>query len=185
MPDLPLKTETILWLFPIFFMIHDFEEIIMMKPWFKKNRVWLQSRFPKIAEWLFPYVDRLSSSAYTFAVAEEFMVLSVFTLLAVENSWYAFWAGLLIAFLIHLGIHIIQRLILGKYLPTVLAGLPGLFYGFLALYWLNQAGYLRWNAVLGWTLAGIILVAANLFFALWLAARFQTWLEKRDFLTSL
>jgi hypothetical protein len=32
-----MKIETLMWLLPIIFMFHDFEEIIMMKIWLKKN----------------------------------------------------------------------------------------------------------------------------------------------------
>ena len=32
-----MRMESIMWLFPIFFMIHDFEEIIFAKSWLEKN----------------------------------------------------------------------------------------------------------------------------------------------------
>jgi len=32
------KYNTIIWLLPIVFMIHDFEEIIFFKPWIIKNK---------------------------------------------------------------------------------------------------------------------------------------------------
>ncbi|HOJ78679.1 MAG TPA: HXXEE domain-containing protein [Bacillota bacterium] len=42
---------TLLWLFPIIFMIHDFEEIIMLKPWLKRYGCLLKGkgRFSRIA----------------------------------------------------------------------------------------------------------------------------------------
>ena len=40
----------ILLLFPIIFMIHEFEEIIMIEKWMNKNRSDFDRRFPRIAQ---------------------------------------------------------------------------------------------------------------------------------------
>jgi len=37
----------IVWLFLIVFMLHEFEEIIFLKPWVGKNSAYLSKRFPK------------------------------------------------------------------------------------------------------------------------------------------
>ena len=43
---LPVKIETLMWLLPIVFMLHDFEEIIMFKPWMNANCAALEKRLP-------------------------------------------------------------------------------------------------------------------------------------------
>jgi hypothetical protein len=43
---LPVKLETLMWLLPIVFMFHDFEEIIMFKPWMNANYAALEKRLP-------------------------------------------------------------------------------------------------------------------------------------------
>lgn len=37
----------IIFLFPIFFMIHEFEEIIMIQKWINHNQIKLTQRFPR------------------------------------------------------------------------------------------------------------------------------------------
>ena len=32
-----LDVQTLIWLFPIMFILHDFEEIIMVERWMKRN----------------------------------------------------------------------------------------------------------------------------------------------------
>ncbi len=32
-----LDTQTLIWLFPIAFIFHDFEELILGEPWLRKN----------------------------------------------------------------------------------------------------------------------------------------------------
>jgi len=46
--------STIIWLLPIVFMIHDFEEIIFFKSWMNKNKDYLIEKFPKISKHFLP-----------------------------------------------------------------------------------------------------------------------------------
>jgi len=36
--------------FPIVFIIHDFEEIIFIQSWISKNRYYLYEKFPKLSK---------------------------------------------------------------------------------------------------------------------------------------
>lgn len=47
----------ILLLFPIIFMIHEFEEIIMIEKWMNKNRSDFDRRFPRIAQRMNKFID--------------------------------------------------------------------------------------------------------------------------------
>ena len=40
------ELELIISLFPLVFMIHEFEEIICLKRWVSKNGLWLTSKYP-------------------------------------------------------------------------------------------------------------------------------------------
>lgn len=75
-----------IWLFPILFIFHDFEEIIFMRAWINKNRSFLRGRFPVLAPKMFAHFDPITTSAFALGVAEEFLSahlplyhLSVFT----------------------------------------------------------------------------------------------------------
>ncbi|MBI2332821.1 MAG: HXXEE domain-containing protein [Chloroflexi bacterium] len=80
-----MTLDTLLWLLPAVFMFHDFEEIIMVRPWLQKNTPLLRERFPKLAERVLPQLESLSTSAFALAVAEEFILLTA--LIISVNFW--------------------------------------------------------------------------------------------------
>jgi hypothetical protein len=175
---LPIKIETLMWLLPIVFMFHDFEEIIMFKPWLGANGAALAKRFPSWASRALAGRSKISTSAFALAVAEEFLVLSALTLLAVELELYSFWAGMLLGFFIHLLVHAGQFAIYRGYVPVILTSLPSGIYCLIALHDLNVYQPLDWKLVAIWTLASLIIIGANLALALNLSVKFETWLGK-------
>ena len=68
------ELELIVSLFPIVFMLHEFEEIIGFKPWVVKDGLWIAKKFPKAAKQITLY-ERLSVPAFALAVLEEFVLL--------------------------------------------------------------------------------------------------------------
>ena len=111
--------NAIIWLFPIIFMFHDFEEIIFIKPWFTKNRERIIVRFPKISERFLPYSDSLTTSSFSLGVAGMFILISVVTITAYFSNWYYIWFGVFFAFTIHLLIHCLPGFILKGYVPAI------------------------------------------------------------------
>jgi len=174
-----MKTDTILWLLPIVFMFHDLEEIIMIQPWLRKNAPVIQARFPFIADRILPHITKLSSSSFTLAVAEEFILLSGFVLIAVEAQLYSFWAGLLLGFFIHLLVHIGQFLALRAYVPVIITSFIGSVYCLYALYFLNAHGLLQWNHVFLWTIITLLIIIVNYIFSNLLAKSFESWLKEK------
>ncbi|HEX6271090.1 MAG TPA: HXXEE domain-containing protein [Anaerolineales bacterium] len=166
-----------MWLLPIAFMIHDFEEIIMMRPWAAKNSGEIQRRFPALAARMLPQMERLSTSSFALAVAEEFILLSAITYFAVEYELYSVWAGVLLVFFIHLVGHIIQFVLYRKYVPVILTGLIASLYCVFALYFLNLQNYLLWPDVAKWTVISAVVLIMNLVFVHSLARRFEKWLN--------
>jgi hypothetical protein len=175
---LPVKIESLMWLLPIVFMFHDFEEIIMFKPWLGANRTILEKRFPKWAARILAGHDKISTSSFALAVAEEFLILSVLTLLAVELELYSFWAGMMLGFFIHLLVHAGQFVIYRGYVPVILTSFPSGLYCVIALHDLNFYHPLDWELVAIWTLASLVIIGANLALALYMSAKFEIWLGK-------
>lgn len=173
---LPVKTETLMWLLPIVFMFHDFEEIIMFKPWLNANWSNLEKRFPKPAIRALAEQRKMSTSA--FALAEEFIVLSALTLLAVELELYPLWAGMMLGFFIHLLVHAGQFAIYRGYVPVILTSLPGGLYCLITLHDLNLSHPLDWRLVTLWTVAPLVILVANLALELKMAVKFEMWLGK-------
>ncbi|RYM02943.1 HXXEE domain-containing protein [Sporolactobacillus sp. THM7-7] len=54
------KIHVLIWLFPILFMFHDFEEIIFMKSWLIKNKYYLSQRFPRFTKKMLSHLEHLS-----------------------------------------------------------------------------------------------------------------------------
>ena len=46
------KINLIIMLFPVVFMIHEYEEIIMFRHWIDRNRKEMRKRFPKVESFL-------------------------------------------------------------------------------------------------------------------------------------
>jgi hypothetical protein len=176
---LHIKIETLLWLLPVVFMLHDFEEIIMMRPWLNKHWPELSARLPAKISARLDLHRSLSTSAFALAVAEEFVVLSVFTLIAIEYQWYNFWAGLTIAFFIHLLVHLAQFLAMRRYVPCIITTVPAILFCIIALYDLNALINLDVKTVIFWTICFTVFIVLNLFFAINTSIKFDKWLNRK------
>ena len=157
-----MKMETLMWLLPVIFMFHDFEEIILMKPWFAKNSRDLQQRFPLVASRLLPHFESLSTSSFA---------------LAVERELYALWTGVLLVFFFHLIVHLLQFALYRKYVPVITTSLLSIPYCLFALYFLNSHNVMDWSNITRWTIIAAVVAVSNLVFVHWLAARFEKWLN--------
>ena len=165
--------STIIWLLPIVFMIHDFEEIIFFKPWINKNKDYLTEKFPKISKRFLPRFDNLSTSAFTLAVAEEFVLLSLITLGSALFDNYALWLAVFMGFFVHLLMHLGQWIILKRYIPAIGTTFLALIYCTYTLYEMIAKNIFQTSEIVLWTVVGIGLVGVNLIFAHKLAEMFD------------
>ncbi|WOO37492.1 HXXEE domain-containing protein [Anaerocolumna sp. AGMB13020] len=115
--------NVLVWLFPILFIFHDFEEIIFMKMWVRKNKNYLSERLPALSKRLLPHFDNITTSAFAFGVAEEFILISIITVASYMTNWYILWIGLFITFTLHLVIHCLQVLIVRIYVPAIITSI--------------------------------------------------------------
>lgn len=102
-----------IWLFPILFMIHDFEEIVMVNVWQIRNKEYIKSRENKYI----PFNFKASTSAFSVGVDEEFVIISIVTIFSCLLNNYVIWFGLFIAFIIHFLLHILMCINFKKYVP--------------------------------------------------------------------
>lgn len=112
----------ILFLFPIVFMIHEFEEIIGIKLWFDRNATWVSTTFPILSKKVL-CLGQMSTSAFAIAVFEEFILISLVTILALLLQWNYGWIALFTVFTFHLFIHIIQWVVVRKYIPVIISSI--------------------------------------------------------------
>ena len=102
------------FLFPALFMLHELEEIIWMPSFVKK----LSAQFP----------DNLILSYYTpFAfnaiVLEQFLILLLSLFLSYQVHNYTIYVTIVIAYIYHVFGHLIQTILIKKYVPGLLTGI--------------------------------------------------------------
>ncbi len=162
-------------LLPAVFMIHDFEEIIMFKPWLEKNRDEVKRRFPRIDKTLSKNHDHLSTSAYAVAVLHEFCILAFITYISLYFNAYHWWFGAFAAFSLHLVVHIAQWLIYARYVPVILTSILALPYCIYTLVEFLKVTDMTPGQLSLWAVLGIILTLASFVPAFFLASRFENW----------
>ena len=87
-------TLILIYLLPILFMLHEFEEMVMLPAWIEKNEKELSRRFPALRSKL----SFLQSPAFGIAVCEEFVIVSACTMATIITGNMLFWYICLLAF---------------------------------------------------------------------------------------
>ena len=164
-----------LWLFPILFVFHDFEEIIGCRLFVAKNGAAITQRFPKIA-FIF---NNFSTEGFALAVAEELVLLLIICGLTFTGirAFNLIWLGTFIAFTLHLVVHIGQAIVIRKYIPALATSillLPISIWLAIDCIELFKAKLLE---TVVYSLVAAIAVGANLFLAHWIARKFNVWQE--------
>ena len=163
----------IVWLLPIVFMIHDFEEIIFFKSWISKNRDYLAKKFPKLSKRFLFRLENLSTPAFAIAMAEEFILLCMITLGSVLFDNYLLWLAAFMGFFVHLLIHLVQWIVVKRYIPAIYTTFLSLGYCSYSLYVIVSNNIFQPLEIVLWTVIGVVLVGVNLTFAHKLAEIFD------------
>ena len=102
------------FLFPALFMLHELEEIIWMPSFVKK----LSTHFPdnRILFYYTPF-------AFNAIVLEQFLILLLSLFLSYQFSNYTIYATIVIAYNYHVFGHLIQTVVIRKYVPGLLTGI--------------------------------------------------------------
>ncbi len=170
------KMEILILLLPIVFMIHDFEEIIMLKPWLNKNRGEIKKRFPKFENFLKKMnLFNLSTSAFAIAVLHEFVLISLVTIFSLVFEFYELWFGAFAVYFLHLFVHIIQWVMFKKYVPVIVTSILTLPYCIYTLFVFVEIVEISSTEMLLWALIGIIVTILSFPSAFYLAFKFENW----------
>lgn len=134
-----MKSDYFLWLFPIVFMIHEFEEIVFMKWWIRKNSESILLKFPRLGARIIQQQKSLSTEQFTLIVAEEFIIVFLIIIISALTSNYNIYLGLVFAYSIHLLVHIIQSIVIWQYTPAIVTSIiTGLFCIYVFYYFINN-----------------------------------------------
>ena len=166
-------------LFPVVFMIHEYEEIIMFRRWIDRNREELRKRFPKI-ESFFTRQGPFDYSTSTFAVgtAHEFILVSVVSFCSVWTGEYQWWFAAFAGYSVHLVVHLAQWAIYRKYVPVIITTILTLPYCIYTFAEFAKASVLSPLQMFLWAVVGIILTMLSLLSAFFLMSKFQQWQNK-------
>jgi hypothetical protein len=154
-------------------MFHDFEEIIFFKSWINKNKDELAKRFPKISKRFLFRLEKLSTAAFSLAVAEEFVLLSLITVGSVLFDNYWLWLAAFMGFFVHLLVHLVQWIVLKRYMPAICTTFLSLIYCGYALFVIISNNIFQPLEIVLWTVVGLGLMGVNLVFAHKLAEKFD------------
>ena len=136
---MPIYTHTLIWIFPIAFMFHDFEEITLGEPWLRKNageiKDRIKDRVPAFLANQIGAVLNKSATELAFPVSLIFSLTFISSFLAVEYGKYGFFLLASGAFFLHGFMHLGQAIALRRYVPAVISSVLFVIPYGLVLYW--------------------------------------------------
>ena len=102
------------FLFPSLFMLHELEEIVWMPSFVKK--ISIQYPNNRILSYYTPF-------AFNAIVLEQFLILMTSLYLSYQFNNYSIYTTIVIAYIYHVFGHLIQTIVIRKYVPGLLTGI--------------------------------------------------------------
>ena len=109
-----MSTLQFYFLFPALFMLHELEEIIWMPSFVKK----LSAQFPDIR-----FLSYYTPFTFNAIVLEQFLILMTSLYLSYQFNNYSIYITIIIAYIYHVLGHLIQTIVIRKYVPGLLTGI--------------------------------------------------------------
>lgn len=149
-----------------------------MQAWINKNRSYLGNRFPKLAKRVLPHLDNITTSSFAFGVAEEFILISLITVVSFAMNSSGIWIGSFIAFTIHLLIHCLQALMIRRYIPAIVTSLICLPVCIYIIKLTLQT--IPINMIIGYSILCFIIMVINIMIIHKLMAIFGKWIARYE-----
>lgn len=151
-----MTPEAIVLLVIIVFMLHEFEEIIFIKPWLSRQR-----ENTRISSHPFSAMRNISTSTIALLIAEEFILFSGIALAAVLLRCYSLFEGFLLLYSLHLVGHIFEPIRYKCSTPSFVTSVLTLPWCVFGLYYLGAHGLVTvlWVAI--WFVVTAIIVFLN------------------------
>ena len=135
------------FLFPALFMLHELEEIVWMPSFVKK--ISIQYPNNRILSYYTPF-------AFNAIVLEQFLILMTSLYLSYQFNNYSIYASIIIAYIYHVLGHLIQTVVIRKYVPGLLTGILTSWF---SLYYLNPNIPIE---LFGYSLFTLLVIVLNL-----------------------
>lgn len=122
-----VKLSILIWLVSSVFILHDFEEIIVIEKWLRKNEKDLLNVIPERFHSYFYKVFPRNTAGFAVAVLLEYIEIMALTLIAASgtgNAWNFLGVLAVVSILfLHCFTHIGQAILLKRYTPGVLTAI--------------------------------------------------------------
>jgi hypothetical protein len=109
-------------------------------------------------------MNGISTSAFALGVAEEFILFCMVTYASLLTGNYGWWYGLLAGFTLHIIIHIIQFIVVGRYVPVIITSILVLPYCIYTLVRFCNLQILSMQQMIFYALITSMIMGINLFF---------------------
>lgn len=155
-----LSLHALIWLFPITFMLHDFEEISFVEQWFKKNDKTIMKKVPKQMKGMLEKISQTTAARFSIPVFFQFIIYILASYLAAEKQDYGMFLGFNLILLLHVFTHLGQTIFFKLYaLGTGTALLITLPYSLYLFYRLNKEAIIGLSDILLSLPYGMITIA--------------------------
>lgn len=150
-----LPLPAVLLLFPVVFMVHDFEEILTVEKWTKQNKEKVFALLPKKLHRFFWSSFHINTLEFAKDVFWIFLAITAAALIAVLFQWYGFFLIFLAIFFFHVFTHFGQSVLFKGYAPGVWTSLfLVLPYSLYAYYRLLHERAVQWEDLF-WSFIGM------------------------------
>lgn len=154
-----MDINLLIWSFLIIFMLHNFEEIIMIERWFNKIYPGVRERIPPFANREIEQFRTITTVQFSMAVCVLFIVSSTLILITITTNHYFLFLGLNIFFALNIFTHPIQSLLLRCYVPglwtTLLLIIP---YNIIVFHQFNSKGILDMATIINALVVTILFI---------------------------
>lgn len=114
----------IVWTFPIIFMLHDFEEIIMAEVWGKRYEKAISIAWPKGKPFALDYVHCCKTPTFSIGVEILFLFFSLISLFSTIFQNYFVWYSTFLGIALHMiYIHMFICIRFRHYVPGVITSI--------------------------------------------------------------
>lgn len=126
----------LVWLLPILFMLHDFEEIVMAEAWENRYKAKIGRIWAKRQPFGLKYVHAsYQTAAFSIGVEVEFLFFSLASFFSVFFHHFFLWYAIMIGLLLHFVLlHIAMTIRFRNYVPGVVTAVVFLLPGGWVLY---------------------------------------------------
>lgn len=128
-----LNIHTLIWLFPVLFILHDFEEIIMIEKWMKNNSEVIYEKLPRrVANRVIKQFS-MTTAQFSVSVLVIFLFVSSSPYMASQYIIHGalaniyFFTVFILIFFLHVFTHIGQSIFFRSITPGVMTSIVFIF----------------------------------------------------------